>query len=119
MVNRVSAFDKIGSCNWALCQLTPPSNETSTALILPRPLHARPRTSERPGADSGFSGQGKVMTDFASLTQVKPRAFPSGMSSVYFEVSSRVNHGASPTLIRRSHLTLTLPCQPGTSNRSG
>src|SRR5579864_123920 len=116
---RVNALDRIGSCSWAVCQLTPPSHETSTCLTLPLPLQASPRISYRPGAATGFSGQGKVMTDLASLTQVKPRALPSGISSVYFEVSSRENHGASPTLMRRSHLTLTLPSQPGTRMRSG
>ena len=44
---------------------------------------------------------------------------PSGIRSVYFEVSSRECHGFSPSLIRRSHLMLTLPSQPGTTSRSG
>src|SRR5664279_347199 len=118
-VNLVSAFDSTGSCSRALCQLAPPSMETSTRLTLPLPLHARPRISYWPAPESGFSGQGKVMTDLASISQVKPRLVPSGIRSVYFEVSSRENQGLSPSLIRRSHLMLTLPSQPGTSRRSG
>ena len=38
--------------------------------------------------------------------KVNWRAFPSGMRSVYFDVSSRVCQGWSPTLIRRSRFTL-------------
>src|ERR1019366_8981716 len=64
-------------------------------------------------------GAGNVMTDLASINQVNPREVPSGIRSVYFEVSSRVYHGLSPSLIRRSHLMLTLPSQPGTTSRSG
>ena len=59
------------------------------------------------------------MTDLASISQVKPREVPSGIRSVYFEVSSREYHGLSPSLMRRSHLMLTLPSQPGTTSRSG
>ena len=62
---------------------------------------------------------GKVITDLASMTKVNWRALPSGMRSVYLEVSSRVYHGWSPTLMRRSHLTLVLPSQPGSTRRSG
>jgi hypothetical protein len=55
----------------------------------------------------------------ASISQVKPREVPSGIRSVYFEVSSRLCHGLSPSLMRRSHLMLPLPSQPGTTSRSG
>src|SRR6476646_7859137 len=119
MVNLVNAFDSTGSWSRAVCQLTPPSVETSTRLILPLPVHASPLISYSPGPSSGFSGQGKVITDLASISQVNPREVPSGIRSVYFEVSSRENHGLSPSLIRRSHLMLTLPSKPGTTSRSG
>src|SRR6266436_6566849 len=55
----------------------------------------------------------------ASISPVNPREVPSGIRSVYFEVSSRENQGLSPSLMRRSHLMLTLPSQPGTTSRSG
>ena len=38
-------FDSTGSCSRALCQLTPPSVETSTRLTLPLPVHANPLIS--------------------------------------------------------------------------
>ena len=38
-------------------------------------------------------GDGEVMTDFASITKVNLRALPSGIRSVYFEVSSRAYQG--------------------------
>jgi hypothetical protein len=43
----------------------------------------------------GAYGLGEVMTDFASITQVHSRARPSGIRSVYFEVSSRLSTGWS------------------------
>ena len=86
---------------------------------MPLPVHANPLISYGPGPSSGFSGQGKVITDLASISQVKPREVPSGIRSVYFEVSSREYQGLSPSFILRSHLMLTLPSQPGTTSRSG
>jgi hypothetical protein len=59
------------------------------------------------------------MTDFASITKLKIRAVPSLSGSVYFDVSQRVIHGCVPSSSRRSHLTETLPSQPGTNARSG
>src|SRR5258708_12316175 len=118
-VNLVSAFDSTGSCSRALCQLAPPSVETSTRLTLPFPVQANPRISYCPGRSSGFSGQGKVMTDLASISQVKPREVPSGIRSVYFDVSSREYHARSPRFILPTHLLLPLPSQPGTTSRSG
>ena len=49
------------------------------------------------------------MTDFASMTKLNWRIVRSGITIVYFEVSSRVSNGAAPSLRRRSHLTLVLP----------
>src|SRR4030088_2447164 len=44
-VNFVSALESTGSCSRALCQLAPPSMETSTRLTLPLPVHASPLIS--------------------------------------------------------------------------
>ena len=73
----------------------------------------------KPFALSGACGEGEVITDFASITNVNWRAFPLSIRSVYFEVSSRANHGSSPSFRRRSHFTQTLPSQPGTTRRAG
>ena len=62
---------------------------------------------------------GQVMVDFASITNVNWRAEPSGIGSVYFDVSSRVSNGWSPNFSRRSHLMLILPSQPGRISRAG
>ena len=77
----------------AVRQLRPPSSETSTRLILPRPDHASPEITVKPFCFSGACGDGEVMTDFASITKVNWRALPFSIRSVYFAVSSRVNHG--------------------------
>ena len=54
----------------AVCQLRPPSSETSTRLTVPRPDHARPDSTLRPLCFSGACGDGMVTTDFASMTKV-------------------------------------------------
>ncbi|PZX13008.1 hypothetical protein LX81_03385 [Palleronia aestuarii] len=63
--------------------------------------------------------EGKVMTDFASISMENCRALPSGMRSVYFDVSSRVMNGWSLTSRRRSHLMCVFPSNLGNSSRSG
>src|SRR5690348_16170248 len=103
----------------AVFQLRPPSSETSTRLILPRPDQASPEITVNPFCLTGACGDGEVITDFASITNVNCRALPFSRRSVYFEVSSRVNQGSSPILMRRSHFTHILPSQPGTTSRAG
>src|SRR5665213_2232303 len=103
----------------AMRQLRPPSNETSTRLILPRPDHASPEITVKPLARTGACGDGEVITDLASISKVNLRALPFSMRSEYFDVSSRVYQGSSPILMRRSHLTQRLPSQPGTTRRAG
>src|ERR1039457_5579393 len=100
-------------------QLRPPSSETSTRLTLPRPDQAKPEITVKPFSLSGACGDGEVMTDLASIRKVNLRALPFSSRSVYFAVSSRVYQGWSPTFIRRSHFTQTLPSQPGTTRRTG
>ena len=68
---------------------------------------------------TGACGDGEVITDLASITKVNLRALPFSIRSVYFDVSSRVYQGWSPTLMRRSHFTQILPSQPGTTRRTG
>ena len=62
---------------------------------------------------------GDVITDFASISKVKMRAVPSGIGSVYFDVSHRVIQGFVPSSRRRSHFTLLFPSKPGSSKRIG
>lgn len=52
---------------------------------------------------------GLVMTDFACMVKVNCRECPSGIRSVYFDVSSRVMNGWVPSFRRCSHLMLMLP----------
>ena len=59
------------------------------------------------------------MTDFTPIGNVNCRACPSGMRSVYFDVSSFVITGPAVTFSRRSHFTLVLPSQPGSRSRIG
>ena len=58
-------------------QLTPPSRDTSTCLILPRPDQASPSIHSFPGLCRGFSGQGLVTTELHSCTKVNSRDLPS------------------------------------------
>ena len=100
--------------------MRPPSSDTSTRAILPRPDHANPDSTVKPDLWlSGACGLGSVMTDLASITKVKRRAMPFSSRSVYLEVSSRVIHGSLLTLMRRTHLILELPSQPGQMQRMG
>src|SRR5690348_17426437 len=99
----------------AVRQLRPPSSEMSTRWIPPRPDQASPEITRNPLRLTGACGDGEVMTDFASITQVNWRALPFSMRSVYFAVSSRVYQGSSPTFRRRSHFTHMLPSHPGTT----
>ena len=86
----------------------------------PRPDHASPVITSGPGPWLiGACGEGEVITDLASITQVHLRAEPSAMVSVYFEVSSRLSTAVFRTSMRRSHLTHMLPSQPGTTSRTG
>ena len=96
LVDRSGAAPSAGSgpSIRAVCQLRPPSSETSTRLIVPLPDQARPVTTVRPLPwVIGACGLGLVMTDLTSITQVKRRALPLASRSVYFEVSSRVLPG--------------------------
>ncbi len=60
-----------------------------------------------------------VMIDFTSIGNTNCQAFPSGSSTVYFDVSSLVMTGASVSLSRRNHFTFMLPSKPGSSSRIG
>src|SRR3989304_2998745 len=57
----------------AVRQLRPPSSDTSTRMILPRPDPARPEIILKPFCLQGACGGGEVMTDFASITKVNWR----------------------------------------------
>jgi hypothetical protein len=60
-----------------------------------------------------------VSTITLPATPASTRAVPSDIRSVYFDVSSRLIAGWFITLSRRSHFTLVLPSQPGSSSRIG
>ena len=88
MRNRVNAFASTGGCNSAGAQVLPPSADTSTCLILPRPLQARPVIWYNPGpCFNTMPPEGEVINDFASMVNVNMRALPDGSSSVYLAVS--------------------------------
>src|ERR1700678_1746662 len=106
---RVRHFESTGSCSAASVHAAPPSVLTSTLVTLPLPDQAIPEISWNPGSSSFCPPDGDVMTDLASMTKLNWRTAPSGMSQLYFDVSSRVCHGASPNFRRRSHFTLVLP----------
>ena len=83
-------FASTGGCNSAGAQVFPPSADTSTCLILPRPLQARPVIWYNPGPCFPFNTmppEGEVINDFASMVNVNMRALPDGSSSVYLAVS--------------------------------
>src|SRR5258705_13130643 len=107
--NRVSAYASTGADRAASAQVCPPSAETSTLLILPRPDQAIPDSSYSPCPVIFNPGAGRVMTDFTSIGYVNRSDLPSAWRSLYFDVSSLVIVGVSVTLIRRSHFTLMLP----------
>ncbi len=81
--------------------------------MVPRPDHASPVSSYTPGPSSDMPPDGRVITDFASMSNVNCRAVPSGIRSVYFDVSQRVIAGWFITFSRRSHFTFVLPSHPG------
>ena len=117
--NRVWASGSTGSCSRASVHEAPPSVDTSTRRTRPRPDHASPDIWWNPGPPSRWPPDGRVMTDFASITNVNCRASPFGIRSVYFEVSSRVCQGRSTSCNRRSHLMEMFPSHPGASSRTG
>src|SRR2546425_3725656 len=116
---RVRHLSSTGSSSVASCQFLPPSVETSTAVIRPLPDQANPWISWSHGRSSFMPPEGRVITDLHSMAKLNCRHLPSGIGSVYRAVSLLKFHGWSPTLIRRSHFTDTLPSQPGMSARSG
>src|SRR5689334_1263232 len=79
---RVQAIGRTGSCNVAALHVVPPSVETSTRVIVPRPDQASPVISTTPGPGNVWPPEGEVMTDLASMTKVNSRAVPSGMRSL-------------------------------------
>ena len=113
------AIGNTGDCSCAGAHVAPPSVVISTPTIVPRPVQAMPVNSQNAPAVSVSPPDGRVMIDLASRSNVNWRAVPSGMRSVYFEVSSRLIAGWFITFSRRSHLTLAFPSQPGSSSRSG
>src|SRR6185295_18862646 len=116
---RVTLLENTGSCSIASRQPAPPSTDTSTLLILPAPDHAIPEISYHPAPCIFMPKDGWVITDFTPMTKVNWRALPSGVGSVYLEVSSLACVGPCVTLMRRSHFTFELPSHPGTNRRTG
>src|SRR5439155_20816732 len=102
-----------------MSQCLPPSVLTSTRAIRPRPLHASPEIAHQPGPVNRSGYAGDVISDLASISKLNMRALPPGSGSVYFDVSQRVMNGSVPSFRRRSHFTLVLPSQPGSSRRIG
>ena len=117
--NRVWHLGSTGCCRSAGAQWRPASLLTSTRVIRPRPLQAIPVICHQPLSPSVTGYAGNVMIDFASITKLNWRAVSSESGSVYFDVSSRVMNGRSASSIRRIHLTLAFPSQPGNSSRAG
>src|SRR3977135_4371975 len=109
---RVTLCEKTGSCSAASRQLAPPSAETSTLETFPAPDQARPEISYQPGPCRLMPTLGWVITDFTPITSVNWRALPSGVGSVYLEVSSLACIGASGGLMGRAPLQLACPHKP-------
>src|SRR5215510_10905505 len=103
----------------ASTQVAPPSADTSTRRMRPAPLQAIPEISYKPGRGSVIVEDGLVITDFTPISKVNCNARPSGSGSVYLDVSSLVWVGPAVAFRRRSHFTLVLPSQPGSSRRTG
>src|SRR5215813_9833989 len=116
---RVTLLATTGSCSVASRQLAPPSVDTSTLRTLPAPDHAMPEISYQPAPCILVPIAGRVITDFTPITKVNWRALPSGVGSVYLEVSSLACVGPCVSLMRRSHFTFELPSHPGNSSRTG
>ena len=72
-----------------------------------------------PAPASWIPGDGRVITDFASIGKTNCCACPFGNEMVYFDVSSLVIVGSVVSLMRRSHFTLVLPSNPGSRRRIG
>src|SRR5688572_9888591 len=66
---RVQAIGRTGSCKTDGVHVAPPSVEMSTRAIRPRPDQAKPEISQKPGPGMRCPPDGKVMTDFASMTK--------------------------------------------------
>src|ERR1044072_259499 len=79
---RVNALLRTGACNSARDQVAPPSVETSTCSMRPRPDQAKPEISVQPRPSTYWPPEGEVMTELASISKLKERALPSGMRSV-------------------------------------
>src|SRR5262249_56555968 len=109
MRKRVSARGNTGADSAASAQVCPPSADTSTFVMVPRPDQAIPETSYRPGPCRVRPGDGRVMSDLTSIGKVNMSALPLACKSVYLEVSSLVMVGVGVTLSRRSHFTFMLP----------
>ena len=69
--------------------------------------------------DIGSGTSTSVTRGWGGQVAGRTAVFPSPSGSVYFDVSSRVMNGCSASSIRRSHLTLEFPSQPGSSRRAG
>ena len=65
----------------------------STLVIVPRPDHAKPVISKKPGPGKCCPPEGRVISDFASIIKLNCRASPVARRSVYLEVSSFVMYG--------------------------
>src|ERR1700686_4699313 len=99
--------------------MRPPSVDTSTRRIAPPPDQAKPVISWNPGLGSRCPPEGRVITDFGPNSDSNQRDLPSGLRLGYLVVSIMAMYGSPPLLIPRSHFTLLIPCQPGTTNRNG
>src|SRR5689334_16009155 len=117
--NRVWHLGSTGCWRTAGDQVLPPFVDTSTRVMRPRPLHARPVMSHQPRPVSVAGNAGNVMIDLASMTNENIRAVPLDNGSVYFDVSSRVMNVPSANSRRRIHFTLVFPSHPGSSRRAG
>ena len=77
------------------------------------------RSRETAVRRSSWPPDGKVMTDFASITKVNWRALPSGIRSVYFEVSSRGLERLVADLEPAQPFDVHVALNPGRKRRSG
>mmetsp|Transcript_3907 Transcript_3907/g.12925 ORF Transcript_3907/g.12925 Transcript_3907/m.12925 type:complete len:280 (-) Transcript_3907:1056-1895(-) len=131
---KVHAHARSGGCSEpsasvALCQLAPPSAETSTRTMpRPPPLHATPRTSTGLPASSFAFGRGSAIIDCTGISCIVGVA---AISSSVTEVTDGpktlyarprfhmpgASSSASWTSV--SHFTCLTPTWPGTSTRSG
>jgi hypothetical protein len=82
MEKRVNALGNTGDSSRARRQLRPPSKDTSTRLMRPRPDQARPVTLWNPRSSSRCPPEGVVITDLASWIELYCRCVPSGIRSM-------------------------------------